>query len=69
MHGPMDVKYLWSFVCIIWKIFVIFLHQIVIILLNNIKPRRHGKAQSVEVLRYKPEGRGFDYRWVKVAGV
>jgi hypothetical protein len=23
----------------------------------------HEMAQSVEVLRYKPEGRGFDSRW------
>jgi hypothetical protein len=23
----------------------------------------HAVAQLVEALRYKPEGRGFDYRW------
>ena len=23
----------------------------------------HAVAQLVEVLRYKPEGRGFDFRW------
>jgi len=25
--------------------------------------RRHAVAQLVEALRYKPEGRGFDFRW------
>jgi len=24
---------------------------------------RHTVTQLVEALRYKPEGRGFDYRW------
>ena len=24
---------------------------------------RHAVAQLVEALRYKPEGRGFDFRW------
>jgi len=30
---------------------------------ENIVNKRYAVAQLVEALRYKPEGRGFDFRW------
>ena len=33
------------------------------ILSATIKKKGYAMAQLVEALRYKPEGRGFDFRW------
>jgi hypothetical protein len=53
---------LYTLIIFIVTIIIIIIINRLMIYIYNYTPQKGARGGSIEALRYKPEGRGFDYR-------